>query len=520
LGISTMMFESISSKIIPYIVASVSSSVVLLGDSSRNAALRRLMKAAGYTALLVFSIYNIVVGTLGIDRISALFSMLAALIGLASSLYTEDYEVYKYRIRRLRTLIDVFALSVYAVFASPHLFVFIVLWLFAEIVGFLAIVFEIEQRTLVAGLRYLLVSMVPSDIALLTLLAIASLRMGFAEAVVAPVDQLSNVIQNLDPVISLIILVGLGGKAALAPLHFWLPDAHSLAPAPASAILSGIMVKMGVYAILRVIPVADVGIAVPALAVLASISIVYGGLQALIQSDIKRILAYSTIENVGLAILALSLWRMYGVPSFFTAFILLVAAHALFKSSLFIDSGTIEVVLHTRELRRLGYFSKVAPQASMYALMSVLSMIGAPPTIGFLSKLYLFISIAQLLSLDTAAGILFLAVAATGVALTIAYSFRYMLAHWGSLAARAGPEAVPKGAIYLFLGEALLSVSGIILAIPIFYVACMLGLTTFEIVIVIAVAAITLLAIPVIVWLYNHIKSTVYELHWLGGYTP
>jgi len=501
------------SEVVVYGCLGAAFAIILAADSRRGGG-SLLAKLVGYGLLMAISIESMVTG-FPMDWLSGFFAFLASLVSMAVTSYVMGYEESKFRGRNLRSLIDLFALSIYAVFASPNLITFIMFWILAEIAGFFAIVFEIERRTLIAGLRYLVVSMIPADIALIALLAVASMRLGFAKAMTLPMQSLPHALGTLSTALGLMIALGFMAKAAVAPLHFWLPDAHALAPAPASALLSGIMVKMGIYGLARLAPCLNTAALLTVMG-LSCITIVYGGLQALVQGDAKRLLAYSTIENTSLMVMCLCLGQVLGISTAFTAAYLLVASHALFKASLFMDSGVIEISAHTREIYRLGYLSRYLPASSLASLISMLSLMGIPPTIGFLAKLYLFMGLVDAIYRAPTIGIPLVVISAIGVALAIAYGLKYLNIYWGALEREESAERVSDGR--LIYSELALSLTNIGLALPIY--VSLVGLTAAALVYVVPFAFVQVFFAALLYFVYTHIRTIARERRWMGGAIP
>jgi multicomponent Na+:H+ antiporter subunit D len=175
-------------------------------------------------------------------------------------------------------------------------------------------------------------------------------------------------------------------KAAVFPLHFWQPDAHSTAPAPVSAMLSGVLVKVGIYGIIRLQTLLFPGEPVLALlGPLGAAAAVFGGLAALANHDLKRLLAYSTISNMGFVVLALA----WGGAAGIVAALVNVANHALIKSGLFLAGGYVAERLDEHRMTRMGGVASLSPVAAATFGLGAAALAGLPPTSGFLSKLTL-----------------------------------------------------------------------------------------------------------------------------------
>ena len=177
------------------------------------------------------------------------------------------------------------------------------------------------------------------------------------------------------------------------PFHAWLADAHPSAPAPISAMLSGVLIKgIGVYALLRiffnVLGIGQTESILHILLVLGSISMIAGAFLALGQIDIKRMLAYSSISQIGYIILAFGL----GTPLGFLGGLFHLFNHATFKSLLFLNSGAIEYSTGTRDLTKMGGLAQRMPVTSATGVIGSMSIAGIPPFSGFWSKLIIIIA--------------------------------------------------------------------------------------------------------------------------------
>lgn len=191
---------------------------------------------------------------------------------------------------------------------------------------------------------------------------------------------------------------GFAVKAALFPLHVWLPDAHAIAPSPVSALLSGLVVKIGVCGFLRVLSIyryfgglVDLKLALNVISWLAAITIVVGAFFAMFQDDIKMMLAYSTVSNIGYIFLGLSLATTYGL----IGGIIHIFNHALIKTTLFLAAGAIIHQTGSRKLSDLRGVGKKMPITMTAMAIGAVSIVGIPPTNGFICKWYIALGSIQ-----------------------------------------------------------------------------------------------------------------------------
>ncbi len=204
----------------------------------------------------------------------------------------------------------------------------------------------------------------------------------------------------------LLVLLGLGVKAGLWPFHLWLPIAHPAAPSPVSALMSGVMVKVAVYAMVRLL-VLHPAMTHPALGVtllaLGTISAFWGVLFALLQHDLKRLLAYHTVENVGLIVMGAGTALVagdLGLPLVarlaLSAGLWHVLNHAVFKSLLFLGAGAVDAACGTRDLERLGGLGQRMPVTCACFVLASAAICALPPLNGFASEWLLYQSLVHL----------------------------------------------------------------------------------------------------------------------------
>ena len=205
-----------------------------------------------------------------------------------------------------------------------------------------------------------------------------------------------------DPAVSsaifVLALIGFGSKAGIVPAHVWLPEAHPAAPSHASAVMSGAMIKVGIYGLVRMLTM----LGAPqawwgwTLLVVGAVSGVLGVLYALAQHDLKRLLAYHSVENIGIILIGIGvgvLGLAYDVPALaalgFAAGLLHVVNHAIFKGLLFLGAGAVQYAAHTVELEALGGLLKRMPWTGACFLIGSAAIVGLPPLNGFISEFLL-----------------------------------------------------------------------------------------------------------------------------------
>ncbi|HSD30562.1 MAG TPA: proton-conducting transporter membrane subunit [Gemmatimonadales bacterium] len=331
----------------------------------------------------------------GIDLLSAAFLLVVLGPGLASAWYGhralgEDHE------RPVGAARSLFALELAAlalVVTARGVVPFLVAWEVMAVLAYFLVIFESERAEVRrAGLVYL-VATHAGTLALIALFAVWAGPTGglsfdalAARAAVLPAG---------GALILWLALLGFGLKAGIVPLHFWLPEAHASAPSHVSALMSGVVIKMGIYGLFRVVtllgtPPAWWGWLVLALGIVSG---VLGVLWALAQHDLKRLLAYHSVENIGIILMGLgagALGISYGIPLVaalgFAGAILHTLNHALFKSLLFLGAGATVHATGTRALDRLGGLARRMPLTWVAFLVGSVAIVGLPPLNGFVSE--------------------------------------------------------------------------------------------------------------------------------------
>jgi multicomponent Na+:H+ antiporter subunit D len=330
---------------------------------------------------------------LALDAFSLFMLVAIALVGLAASLFSIDYMEHYGAKANYYALYLVMIAGMNGLVLATDLFGVYLFLEVAAIASYALVAYGLGHDELEAAFKYLMLSVVASAFLLGAIAVIFGMTgsLDFA-AVAAGLKELNA--GAVVGIASAFFLLGFGLKAALVPFHAWLPDAHPSAPAPISAILSGLLIKVsGVYALTRIF--LNVFGLTPALSTvlmwLATVSVVVAAFLALGQKDMKRMLAYSSISQVGYVVLGIGI----GTPLGIAGGLFHLFNHALAKGLLFLTSGSVQQATGTRDLDRMGGLAKRMPITATTNLIGSLSIAGVPPLNGFWSKLLIIVALVQ-----------------------------------------------------------------------------------------------------------------------------
>ena len=271
-----------------------------------------------------------------------------------------------------------------------NLFVFLEI---ASVASYALVAFGTERHELEAAFKYTVMSTVGSLFVLLGIVFLYSYTSTLNMADMANILAQKSA-SNITIMVSVLFIMGFGLKAALVPFHAWLPDAHPSAPAPISAMLSGVLIKsLGVYTLCRVFyNIIGINSSLSLiLMVLGTLSMVIGVFLAIGQWDFKRLLAYHSISQIGYVILGIGL----GTPLGMIGGLFHLFNHSVFKSLLFLNSGAVEYATGTRNLQKMGGLMTKMPITGTTSLVASMSIAGIPPFNGFWSKLIIIIACVQ-----------------------------------------------------------------------------------------------------------------------------
>lgn len=412
-----------------------------------------------------------------LDQLSAAFLTLTGLGGLGASLYALGYGAHAAAPHRVLPFFPLFIAAMTLVLLAADAYAFLFAWELMSLASWALVVSNHRTPgTLGAAHLYLLMASGGTLTLILAfgLMAQQAGSLSFAAMAAHPAQG------GAAALVFVLLLLGTGSKAGLVPLHAWLPQAHPAAPSHVSALMSAVMTKIAIYAFIRV----SFGLlgspawwwGVPVL-VLGGVTAALGVLYALMETDLKRILAYSTIENIGIIFVALGLALAFRGNALTDAAALALAAalfhafnHMLFKSVLFFGAGAVQTATGGRDLERLGGLIHAMPRSAAAMLVAALAIAALPPLNGFASEWLVFQSILLSPHLDRMA--LRMLVPAIGVLLALAAALAaacfvraYGAAYLGrprSAAAAAAREADRWSVSVMLAGAGLCGLVGVL----------------------------------------------------------
>ncbi len=344
-------------------------------------------------------VYNIGVAKIPfhIDGLSLILCFVLGALGLATSVYSPKYMEFYEKLGKgwlYIILYSTFVLSMILIVTVSNLFWFLFLWEVMTFASYVLIIWESEEEYVrKAGWKYFVTMHITSTLPLVIAVALLYAKVGSVDGL-----NFANLASlKLSPIFYVLFLIGFGSKAGVVPIHFWLPDAHPAAPSNVSALMSGVMIKVAVYGLIRTTcfilkPDVTFGYIV---AVLGTITLTVGTLYALKQTDAKRLLAYHSVGQMGYIWLGVGVGIIFiakgGAYAAFGAIALAAGLfhlvnHALFKGLLFLSAGSILYRTHSRDLNSLGGLAKLMPFTAIFTLIAAMSIAGEPPFNGFMSK--------------------------------------------------------------------------------------------------------------------------------------
>ncbi len=331
--------------------------------------------------------------SLRVDALGELFAITAGLLWLLALVFSFGYMADEERTNRYFAFLMLALTWTLGVALAGNLLSFLVFYELFSILTYPLVVHEQTPEAMAAGTKYIIYIIIGGGLVLLAIMGTYFLagaqEFGGSAFLTAELDRTSLL------AVFWCFIAGFGVKAALMPLHGWVPDAHPAAPAPFSAVLSGIMVAAGSFGILRVLfyvygieLLKELGVAMP-LSWIAAFTILAAAILAIPQDNLKRRLAYSTISQMGYVIFGASLLSVSSI----TGSLVHIANHAFMKGTLFFCAGILIKRAGIHNVSEMAGIAKRHPITMGVFTLTSLSMIGTPPLSGFTSKWYLGIGI-------------------------------------------------------------------------------------------------------------------------------
>lgn len=338
--------------------------------------------------------------SIGLDRLSAFF--LVPILGLSFVIAAYAWGYLKGQRHLLGSLpfFPLLVASMMGVVIVQDGFLFLIVWEIMSLASFFLVTTEHEQREVRhAGWLYLVATHLATAFLLVFFILLFRETGSFAFR-----DFVSLRSNSLTGVLFICALVGFGTKAGIFPFHIWLPHAHPAAPSYISALMSGVMIKTGIYGMLRTLTFLKNA---PLwcgelLIILGMASAVLGVLYALMQHDIKKLLAYHSVENIGIIITGIGLglvgrWQQNSAVEFlgFGSALFHTINHALFKGLLFLGAGNIVHAVHSRRIDQMGGLIRLMPLTGITFLIASAAICGLPPLNGFISEWLLYVGLFE-----------------------------------------------------------------------------------------------------------------------------
>ncbi|MBQ9246706.1 hydrogenase [bacterium] len=363
-----------------------------------------------------------------LDSLSAFFVTVISVMSFLGLIYANGY-IKPYLNRNMNIsshciFLTLLIVSMLCVVTVQNALAFLIVWEIMSLSSFFLVIFENNKKDVLnAGIKYL-VYMHISVIFIISAFAIANIKTGSLDFNDFAIFLNQN--QHFANIIFLLAFMGFGTKAGFVPFHNWLPDAHPAAPTHVSGIMSGVMIKTGIYGILRTLCFTGMPSKFIAYTVLitAIISALWGVLYAITQHDIKRLLAYHSIENIGIIGIGIGVGLIgvvYGNPAVavmgFAGGILHILNHSIFKELLFFAAGSVYIKAHTRNIEMLGGLIKKMPFTAILFIIGSVAICGLPPFNGFISEFLIYAAMIIGLPAPTTAAFMTLVISIAALAL-------------------------------------------------------------------------------------------------------
>lgn len=344
--------------------------------------------------------FDILEFSYGVDSLSLFFMGVIGLVSTGVSVYSYSYINHITNKRIFVFLYNTFILSMIFVILSKNALSFLLFWELMSLISFILVLFDYKQKENIdASIIYFIMTHIGTVFIIISfgILYHFSGSLSFYDWIGMDLPD------NYKLLVFLSALIGFGTKAGIFPLHIWLPKAHPVAPSNVSAIMSGLMLKIAIYMLIEYYFVFLKGYPLSygfIVLAIGSITAVYGIMYGFVSNDIKKLLAYSSMENIGIIMMAMGIamiFNFYGIVLLcgvaFLAMLYHTLNHAVFKSLLFMSAGVVLEKTHTKNMEYLGGLIKFMPITGIFTLIGILGITALPPFNGFVSEWMLYQSL-------------------------------------------------------------------------------------------------------------------------------
>ncbi len=410
-----------------------------------------------------------------IDRLASFFILIISLVSLCVAIYSLGYNNHlssNERANLLSAFMGIFIFSMAGVVASANTFSLLFFWEIMALSSFFLMMNDYQAVfTQRAGVYYFVLTQL-STVFLMLMAVVMYIQNGSFEL------SLYGAPSGIQSLVFVLAFLAFGIKAGIIPLHKWLPYAHSASPSNISALMSGVMLKVAIYGLVRFLtdilsPEIWWGVVI---LLLGAVSALLGVIYALKEHDLKTLLAFHSIENIGIILMGIGLYVIFGLYGQDTLALLALGSalfhslnHAIFKSLLFMTAGSVVMAVGDRNIEKMGGLVKLMPYTSVIFLVGAVSISALPPFNGFMSELMLFESFFQSFSLaESSIKILLFSVLAI-LALTSALAAACFVKAFGAvfLAMPRSQEAASAKEVSksMIIGPAILAVACLVLGL-------------------------------------------------------
>lgn len=337
-----------------------------------------------------------------LDSLAAFFVLIILVISFLAIIYSKKYlEPYKKDLSAHYFFLGLFIPAMILVVTVQNILFFLICWEIMSLSSFFLLLFDSEKKEVRQIAINYLITMQIGVLFLFAGFILLNLSTGSLD--------FASFQGHISSTIFILLLIGFGIKAGFVPFHTWLPKAHPIAPSHISAVMSGVMIKTGIYGILRLLTFIEVpSLLISYLVLFIGVaSAFFGILYAITQRDYKRMLAYSSIENIGLitislgvAMLGLSYHNNLMAGLGFLGVFAHILNHAIFKPLLFFAAGSIDSKTHTKDCEKLGGLIKLMPYTATLFLVGALAICALPPFNGFISEFFIYLAMLKGISTE------------------------------------------------------------------------------------------------------------------------